>query len=70
MLSELLVRPEGRVALFLGPEGGYTREEIDLLTEKGVRPASLGPLTLRADTAAVAACAVVTAARQMWYGTG
>ncbi|NPA48557.1 MAG: 16S rRNA (uracil(1498)-N(3))-methyltransferase [Thermodesulfobacteria bacterium] len=35
-----------------GPEGGFSQEEIDLLKEKGFLRASLGPLILRAETAA------------------
>jgi 16S rRNA (uracil1498-N3)-methyltransferase len=50
-----LARCEGPVAALLGPEGGLTPAEIALATEAGFLSAGLGPLTLRADTAAVAA---------------
>ena len=40
--------------LLTGPEGGLTSEEIDLAIQAGFAPCSLGPLTLRAETAALA----------------
>jgi 16S rRNA (uracil1498-N3)-methyltransferase len=44
------------LALALGPEGGFTREELRYLESTGFVPATLGPRILRADTAAIAAC--------------
>ena len=54
-----------RVAVMLGPEGGWTDGERQLATASGWQPVSLGPLVLRAETAAVAALAVLSAA---WSG--
>src|SRR6185437_6037064 len=55
------------VALLLGPEGGWTDAERDSAARAGWQAVSLGPQILRAETAAVAALAVVmnagTAAR-------
>ncbi len=42
-----------RVALLIGPEGGFTREEIGIMTSKGAVAVSLGACTLRVETAAV-----------------
>lgn len=43
-------------AILCGPEGGFSRQELDLLAEKPiVTRISLGPRILRADTAALAA---------------
>src|SRR5688572_436973 len=54
--------PDGPVAVLIGPEGGFSAEERqDLLTRPYVTPLSLGPRILRADTAAVAALALVQA---------
>jgi 16S rRNA (uracil1498-N3)-methyltransferase len=39
--------------LFLGPEGGFTEHEAVRVTEKGGLPASMGPLVLRSETAAI-----------------
>jgi 16S rRNA (uracil1498-N3)-methyltransferase len=47
-----------RVALVVGPEGGFSAEEIVALKEVGAMPASLGPTILRTETAAVAALAI------------
>jgi len=43
----------------IGPEGGWTPEEEALFDANGWRAASLGPRILRAETAAIAALAVV-----------
>ena len=47
------------VALMIGPEGGWTDEERRLAATAGWLPVSLGPLVLRAETAAVAALALI-----------
>ena len=55
------------LALLIGPEGGFSRDERDmLLALPFVTPISLGPRILRADTAAVAALAVIQAAAGDW----
>jgi len=49
-----------RVGLLVGPEGGFSDEEREKLRARNfVVPISLGPRILRADTAAVAALAVI-----------
>lgn len=45
----------GRVLLAVGPEGGWTPFELDLLAAHGFRPVSWGERVLRTDTA----CAVL-----------
>lgn len=47
-----------KVAVFIGPEGGWTASELGLFAEAGVQVYSLGPQTLRAETAAVAVSAL------------
>ena len=44
----------GRLLLAIGPEGGWTDEEVALLEEKGFRRYSLGQRILRTDTATIA----------------
>jgi len=39
--------------LLIGPEGGFSDAEIDALLKKQVKPMSLGPRILRAETAAI-----------------
>jgi 16S rRNA (uracil1498-N3)-methyltransferase len=55
-------RPDDAVALLIGPEGGWTEEERSEFMAVGWTPVSLGPSILRAETAALAALAVVSAA--------
>lgn len=57
----------GPLAVLIGPEGGFEREErAALLAKPFVLPISLGPRVMRADTAAVAALALVNAALGDW----
>lgn len=44
--------------LAIGPEGGWTEEELKQFAEAGWTPASLGPTVLRAETAAIVALAI------------
>ena len=47
------------VAVFIGPEGGFAQDEIDLLTEKGGRIISLGRRILRTETAGPAVMSIL-----------
>ncbi len=53
----------GGCAVAVGPEGGFTPEEIALAVGSGWVAASLGPRVLRVETAALAAVAVVSGTR-------
>ena len=58
---------ETKRALLVGPEGGFSEEERELLRARSfITPIPLGPRILRADTAAVAALAVIQAAIGDW----
>jgi 16S rRNA (uracil1498-N3)-methyltransferase len=48
-------------ALFVGPEGGFSAEEVALAVRADLKPVSLGARVLRMETAALAACAVFMA---------
>jgi 16S rRNA (uracil1498-N3)-methyltransferase len=62
---------EGGIDILIGPEGGFAEEERALLIrQKRSLRLSLGPRILRADTAAVAALALVQAALGDWAGPG
>jgi 16S rRNA (uracil1498-N3)-methyltransferase len=56
------IQPRGEVLLAIGPEGGWTEDELELLQKNGWLSASLGPTILRAETAAIAATAVTMSA--------
>ncbi len=47
------------IGLFIGPEGGFTEEEIATAQERGVIPVSLGPRILRAETAGLVAASAI-----------
>jgi 16S rRNA (uracil1498-N3)-methyltransferase len=50
---------EGRVMVTIGPEGGFTGEEVSLAEKKGFYVVSLGKRILRAETAAISAVTLV-----------
>ncbi len=52
-------RPEPSIALLIGPEGGFTDEEVALAREKGALAVGLGPRILRTETAAIVASALI-----------
>ncbi len=54
---ELFRHPRNRFTLLIGPEGGFSSSELEELQGRGKR-VSLGPLTLRVETAAVVAAAL------------
>jgi len=57
----------GPLAVLIGPEGGFNNEEREVLREAAFTvPISLGPRIMRADTAAVAALALVNAVLGDW----
>jgi 16S rRNA (uracil1498-N3)-methyltransferase len=59
------------IDVLIGPEGGFAEEErAILLRQPQILRLSLGPRILRADTAAVAALALVQAALGDWTGPG
>ncbi len=47
--------PTGSVALFIGPEGGWSPEEVEMFHTNNIPVVSLGTQVLRAETAVVAA---------------
>lgn len=54
-----LAAGETTVSVFVGPEGGFSDEEVELAQSVGAVAFGLGPRVLRAETAAITAGAVV-----------
>ncbi len=66
-VAALAQAQSGPLAVLIGPEGGFDEGERQrILARRGTLPISLGPRILRADTAAVAALALVQAIRGDW----
>ena len=60
--AALEAAPRGQaIALAIGPEGGWTTEEMRLFHDHGWHSVTLGPRILRAETAAIAALAIAAA---------
>jgi 16S rRNA (uracil1498-N3)-methyltransferase len=47
------------IVLLIGPEGGFSGEEVSAAVEKGFIEASLGPRVLRTETAPIAAISII-----------
>jgi len=60
-LKEVLdgVKNIKKVAIFVGPEGGFSEEEVDLALRYSAKLVSLGPRILRTETAAISVCSIV-----------
>ena len=58
-MAALLGQQPASVAIFIGPEGGFDRQEADSAAEAGARLVTLGPRILRAETAGLAVCAAL-----------
>ena len=68
-LAALSAREPVPLAVLIGPEGGFdSAERRAIATRPNTLPISLGPRILRADTAAVAALAIVQATLGDWKG--
>jgi 16S rRNA (uracil1498-N3)-methyltransferase len=54
-----LVPRSSTLFIFVGPEGGFTKQEVSLAKEKGLFVISLGNRILRAETAAITAVSII-----------
>jgi 16S rRNA (uracil1498-N3)-methyltransferase len=55
---------QGSIELAIGPEGGWSKAEVEQALAAGYQPVSLGKRILRAVTASVAAAAIVAAQQE------
>jgi 16S rRNA (uracil1498-N3)-methyltransferase len=58
-LRDALIRGSKETILAIGPEGGWSEDELQWFREAGWSMASLGPTILRTETAAIVAAALV-----------
>ena len=58
---ETLARPSGSVVIGIGPEGGWSAKDRELLAQHGFTGLRLGPRVLRTETAGLAAIAAMQA---------
>ncbi|MDH5388890.1 MAG: 16S rRNA (uracil(1498)-N(3))-methyltransferase [Gammaproteobacteria bacterium] len=56
-------KPDNKIFILIGPEGGFTKEEIQLAADHGFIAISLGPRILRTETAGPAC---IAAAQTLW----
>jgi len=62
--EQAMVHPElftvsGKVLLLIGPEGGFHKQEVQWACDQGFQAVTLGPLVLRAETAAIASVGII-----------
>lgn len=58
-LSKILDKNQNEYHLFIGPEGGFSPEEVNLAKQSGIQIVSLGKRILRAETAAIVASSLI-----------
>lgn len=49
-----------KISIFIGPEGGFSEKETALFDKEDIKPISLGKYVLRAETAAIVACGLLS----------
>lgn len=65
-LSSVSVPPTGSILVVVGPEGGLTSDEIDVMVAAGAVEVHLGAEVLRTSTAGLAAVAALLARTPRW----
>jgi 16S rRNA (uracil1498-N3)-methyltransferase len=58
-------RPNENALILIGPEGDFSKEEVDLAVKHGFIPISLGSGKLRTETAALVACHTIHIVNQI-----
>ena len=53
------IRPGQSVGIFIGPEGGFEKEEVGRAVEAGAMPITLGKRILRTETAGIAVLSIL-----------
>ena len=47
------------IAIIIGPEGGFDKQEIDILNKPNIKRVTLGPRILRTETAGIVTAAMI-----------
>lgn len=58
-INKVLDKNQKEYHLFIGPEGGFSPEEVELAGQNGIQIVSLGKRILRAETAAIVASGLI-----------
>lgn len=65
-IGSLALPPSGEVVIVVGPEGGISPDEREVLSEAGAHEVVLGPSVLRTSSAGMAAAAALLARSDRW----
>lgn len=65
-LTSIEIAPSGSIAIVVGPEGGISEAELELLEAKGAKRVHLGTSILRTSTAGLAAISVIESRLGRW----
>ena len=60
-LQQIINKTANHITIAIGPEGGWTNQEIEIAIELGFQPVSLGSRILRAVTAPIVAISLIAA---------
>lgn len=58
-INQIIPKDCGSLSFFIGPEGGFEKDEIKAITKSGGKSATLGKRILRAETAPLAALSII-----------
>ena len=58
-IAETVLPDDQKIAVFIGPEGGWEESEIEALRQRGAQIITLGPRILRTETAPLAVLSVL-----------
>ena len=53
------LKPGEDIAIFIGPEGGFDKEEIEMASDNGISPITLGRRILRTETAGMTVLSIL-----------
>lgn len=58
-IKNLISSTYSKIAIFIGPEGGFEEAEVKSIIDSGAKLSSLGPRILRTETASLAALSII-----------